>query len=101
MKTEINRLKDQLNPVPDMMSEIESGVMESVRSLPAPAVVRSQHQQRIVIGTAAAAVFVFLILFTQHPEQPMTDNRDFTESRIILPDHTSIWLTPVHTNSRK
>ncbi|MBU0690795.1 hypothetical protein KKC97_02315 [bacterium] len=95
MNPDNSRLKLHMTPPPEMQSEIERGVMNSIEALPAPAAFRSQHRQRVIIGITAVAVSALILLSTQIPKNQLAINRDFSESRIFLSDHTSIWLTPV------
>ena len=99
MRVEQDKLKQQVIPPSDMLNDVERTVMDSVAALPSPASFRSKNRQRVISGIAATAVAMILLFFSQGPETEISANRDFTESRIIQSNLTSIWLTPVRATN--
>jgi hypothetical protein len=101
MSSDFIRRKQQSIPPTEMLNDIERNVMGTIDALPSARSMRSRNRNRIASGIAAAAIIMATLYAVRKPETELTLNQDFTESRILQPHLTSIWLSPVQTVNTK
>jgi len=96
-----SEIRHQVIPSKEMLNEIEQSVMSTIDALPSARSIRSRNRSKIASGIAAAAIILVTLYSVQKPDTALELNRDFTENRIIQPNLTSIWLSPVQTVNTK
>jgi hypothetical protein len=93
LETQIKAL--QVNPPDRIGHEVEDSIMESIGGMPSPRILHLRRRRSIVALTTTAACSIVLLVLFQHPSPKALTNTDYVENRVYLPNHTSIWLTPV------
>jgi hypothetical protein len=94
-KPETHSKSFRINPPEQLSRAVEDSVMESISGLPSPRVMHIRRRRSIIAATTLAAFSVILLVLFQNPSPKAFMNTDYVENRVYLPNHTSIWLTPV------